>query len=50
MAEGDDDAIEFCLSCIYNCTLVPELLRSFQTEKHRIHHRNHENLQRYKSG
>ena len=34
MAEGDDDAIELCLSCIYNCTLDLGLLKTFQNEKH----------------
>ncbi len=34
MAEGDDDAIELCLSCIYNCTLDAELLVTFQNIKH----------------
>ena len=33
-AEGDDDAIELCLSCIYNCTLDLGLLKTFQNEKH----------------
>jgi hypothetical protein len=34
MAEGDDDAIELCLCCIYNCTVDSVLLKSFQTKKH----------------
>jgi len=34
MAEGDDAAIELCLSCMYNCSEDDVLLKTFQTKKH----------------